>query len=142
EGRTEGMNKKYKNPDNDPEGDWRNDNATVATPSAKDRYAIQSPFTGEIHYPGSRAWGHPRTSIKKWLEDWGSKYSEVDLKDGRPKALLLKGSPVPVIGNIEILDNNPVVKDSKVMNSTAVKAASKKAEKILETSPWPPFYFG
>jgi adenine-specific DNA-methyltransferase len=142
EDRTEGMNKKYKNPDNDPEGDWRNDNATVATPSAKDRYAIQSPFTGEIHYPGSRAWGHPKKSIKKWLEDWGSKYSEVDLKDGRPKALLLKGCPVPAIGNVEILDNNPIVKDSKVMNTTAVKAASKIAEKILETSTWPIFYFG
>lgn len=91
------MNKKYKNPDGDPEGLWRNDNSTVSTPSKKDRYAVQSPFTGEIHYPGSRAWVHPKKSMHKWLEEWGSTYVEVDFKDGRPKALLVKDSPVPAI---------------------------------------------
>lgn len=142
EDRTVGMNKKYKNPDNDPEGNWRNDNATVATPSPKDRYAIQSPFTGEIHYPGSRAWGHPKKSIWRWLEQWGSKYIEVDLKDGRPKALLIQDSPIPSISNREILDNNPVVKKSQITDSPVIKLARKNAEKVLKNGSWPFLYFG
>lgn len=142
EDRTEAMNKKYKNPDNDPLGLWRNDNATVATPSEKDRYGIQSPFTGEIHYPGSRAWVHPKRSIRRWLEEWGSKYTLVDLHDGRPKALLLKGSPIPTIQNGQNLDNESVVSDSLVMGSEVIKTARGRAETILENQPWPSFYFG
>lgn len=142
EDRTEGMNKKYKNPDNDPDGDWRNDNATVATPSKKDRYAIQSPFTGEIHYPGSRAWVFPKKSMLRYLEQWDVKYIEVDLKDGRPPALLIKDSPIPLINDPESLDNDPVIRNQKVMSSPAVLAAKAKATKILEKGPWPLLYFG
>lgn len=142
EDRTEGMNKKYKNPDNDPDGDWRSSDSTVSTPSQKDRYAIQSPFTGELHYPGSRAWGNPKKSIKEALEQWGSKYAEVDLLDGRPKALLIKGSPKPSVINPEILDNNPVVSCIEVTESEIVVAARKKAEKVLHEGVWPFLFFG
>ncbi len=61
--REEGMNAKYRNPDNDPYDIWRSSDATVATPSEKDRYAIQSPFTGALHYPGSRAWSNRKSDI-------------------------------------------------------------------------------
>jgi adenine-specific DNA-methyltransferase len=142
ENRTEGMNKKYKNPDNDPEGLWRSSDATVATPSIKDRYGIQSPFTGEIHYPGSRAWTHPKKSMLNWLEKWGMKYEEIDLKDGRPKALLLKRSPIPNIKNIDILDNSPIVHDEVVSKSKIIALACSTAKKILAKGPWPILYFG
>ncbi len=142
EDRTEGMNKKYKNTDNDPEGDWRPDNSTVSTPSDKDRYAIQSPFTGELHYPGSRAWVLPKKTMRETLELWGSNYIEVDLKDGRPTALLIKGSPVPKISNLNLLDNNPVVSQKNVTESSAVAISKKNAEKILDKGPWPALYFG
>ena len=45
------MNSKYKNPDNDPNGLWVGDNPVASTPAKRDRYAIQSPFTGALHYP-------------------------------------------------------------------------------------------
>ena len=73
-GRTEQMNAKYKNPDNDPEGLWRDDNPVARTKSDKDRYAIQSPFTGALHYPGTGSWRNTKRNMKSFLEAWGSKY--------------------------------------------------------------------
>jgi len=142
EERTEEMNKKYRNPDHDPNGSWRSSDSTVSTPSPKDRYGIQSPFTGEIHYPGSRAWVHPRKSIRKWLEEWGSSYIEVDLKDGRPKALLVKDSPIPIIPSSQNLDNEPVVSVSEIIAAQAIQASKDRATKILKDRPWPLLYFG
>ena len=50
--RTEEMNSKYSNPDNDPEGNWTSGDPCARTKSEKDRYAIQSPFTGDLHIRG------------------------------------------------------------------------------------------
>lgn len=84
--------KRYSNPDNDPEGDWREGNLTARSYSAKDDYAIQSPFSGEVHYPpGNRVWSHPKKNILKWLSEWGTEYEERDIRDGKVPALMCKG---------------------------------------------------
>lgn len=53
--RTDSMNAKYKNPDNDPLGDWRSDNAYAADANTHQGmvYAIQHPFTGKLLYPSN-----------------------------------------------------------------------------------------
>ena len=107
--RTDQMNAKYKNPDNDPEGLWRDDNPIARTKSDKDRYAIQSPFTGALHYPGTGSWRNTKKNMKAYLEAWGTKYIEKDLGDGRPKALVMKGAAIPAIPEEHNLDNNPVI---------------------------------
>lgn len=90
--RSDQDNKRYSNVDNDPLGDWREGNLTARTYSAKADYAIQSPFTGELHYPpGSRAWSHPKKNIVGWLAEWGTEYEEVDIGDGKAPALMCKG---------------------------------------------------
>lgn len=140
--RDEAMNAKYKNPDGDPEGIWRDDNATVATPSEKDRYAIQSPFTGALHYPGARAWAHPKKSMKQWLEAWGSAYAERDLGDGRPKALVIKGAAIPPIPADANLDDRPVVELAEAAEADgALAAARAAAEQLRAESVWPMLYF-
>ncbi|MCK6694584.1 MAG: site-specific DNA-methyltransferase, partial [Thermoanaerobaculia bacterium] len=88
EGRSDQMNRKYKNFDNDPYGPWRSDNATSRDRRDHDRYGIQSPFTGAIHYPGTPSWRVPRTKIQAFLEEWGSIYLLKDIGDGRPKAFV------------------------------------------------------
>lgn len=86
-------NIRYSNPDNDPEGDWREGNLTARTYSSKDDYAIQSPFTGDFHYPaGNGAWRHPKRNVLQWLQEWGAVYEQRDIGDGRAKALVLKDS--------------------------------------------------
>ncbi|HEU0018925.1 MAG TPA: DNA methyltransferase [Thermoleophilaceae bacterium] len=111
---------RYGNPDADPEGAWREGNLTARTHSAANDYAIQSPFTGEIHYPaGSGAWRHPKRNIKAWLEEWGSEYREVDIDDGRTKALLTGPAP------------------DEIYDSTVEAARS-----LLARGSWPFLWFG
>jgi adenine-specific DNA-methyltransferase len=89
--RTDADNRRYGNPDDDSHGLWREGNLTARTWAESGDYAIQSPFTGEMHYPaGEGAWRHPKRNIKAWLEEWGSTYSERAIADGKVKALVLK----------------------------------------------------
>lgn len=90
--RSESDNLRYGNPDDDPVGQWREGNLSARTWSEKGDFAIQSPFTGELHYPaGEGAWRHPKRNIKHWLEEWGSTYEERVLHDGRVNGLLIEG---------------------------------------------------
>lgn len=140
--RSAAMNAKYKNPDHDPAGDWKsNGDPTVATPTPRDRYAIQSPFSGALHYPGARAWSHPKKKMKEWLQAWGSSYEERDLGDGRAKALVLCTSPIPELPTDTNLDNHPVVHSDEVFHHPVLTAARTKAEHVRDTQVWPMLYF-
>jgi adenine-specific DNA-methyltransferase len=88
-------NARYSNPDRDPRGDWREGNLTARSYAAKDDYAIQSPFTGALHYPaGHGAWRHPKRHIIQWLSAWGTSYEERDIGDLRRPALMMTGDLV------------------------------------------------
>jgi adenine-specific DNA-methyltransferase len=119
--RSESANSRYRNPDDDPAGLWREHDLTARTPSAKDQYAIQSPFTGKLYYPpGFRSWSHPKANIRKWLQEWGSDYDEVDIGDDKAPALLAKGG------------------SSDGLPDRVVKAANKR----LAKKSWPFVWFG
>lgn len=139
--REDATNSKYKNPDKDPEGLWRNDNATVATVVEKDIYAIQSPFTGALHYPGARAWSFPKKTMKEWLEQWGSKYIEKSIGDGRVSALVIKDAPIPTVHVDRNLENNPVVESEDVFNSPVIQLSREAAINIMQYNVWPILYF-
>jgi adenine-specific DNA-methyltransferase len=115
--RTTSQNSRYSNPDNDPRCQWREGMLAVRTWVAKDDYAIQSPFTGDLHYPqGKSAWRHPKRHIKSWLEEWGSPYVEQDRGDDHAPALILKNG--------------------------FSRATQQAAERVLEAGPWPFIWFG
>lgn len=115
--RTASQNSRYSNPDDDPRDLWREGMLHVRTWVAKDDYQIQSPFTGEPHYPpGKSAWRHPKRDIKRWLEQWGSQYVEKDLDDGHAPALVLADG----------------------FSTKNQKAAAK----VLKKGPWPFIWFG
>ncbi|SEV85330.1 site-specific DNA-methyltransferase [[Clostridium] fimetarium] len=132
--RTEQMNANYSNPDGDSEGVWTSGDPCARTRSDKDRYAIQSPFTGDLHYPGSGSWRNTKKNMKEFLEAWGSKYTEKDLGDGRPKALVLKGASLPQIMESQNLDNNPVVvliEKDEIIKKAEKKALGIKGKKVM-----------
>lgn len=115
--RTTTQNSRYSNPDNDPRGLWREGPLVARTWVAKDDYAIQSPFTGEFHYPqGKTAWRHPKRNIKAWLAEWGTDYIEQTLGDDQAPALVLK-------------------------NGFSAETR-REAQQVLETGPWPFIWFG
>ena len=125
--RTAKTNRRFNNPDDDPEGDWQWGDLTAATQSPSTVFAIQSPFTGIRHDPKRRAWANRKAQLKEWLELWGSKYQELDIGDGLAPALVLKGwSP----------------DGSDLSNRRVIEAARKKATHRLARNNWPILYFG
>lgn len=120
----------YKNKDRDPNGPWLG--VAPWGPSRKTHmgmvYGVQSPFTGELHYPpGSRCWGFEKPTIKSWVEQWGSAYEERDLKDGFVPALVLKGARDPRRGSS---DSDPVVLRARA-----------RAERVRDHKVWPQLFF-
>lgn len=54
--RTEEMNKRYSNPDNDPRGPWTSSDLTVKTASESYMYPIETPSGRVVHPTASRSW--------------------------------------------------------------------------------------
>jgi|GEM_PF-262680 len=138
EARTEKMDSIYLNPDDDLEGRWFPGDITAASGDAKSAYGIQSPFTGEIHYPKARFWSPSKDSIKKALEKYGSEYEEKEIGDGvvfvgknnktqKVKALVLKGVDF---------------KDGKLVGGEeALSLSRQKALGVIAGKNWPELVF-
>lgn len=129
--RSEKANARFGNPDRD-NGEWKQGDltGTGADSHPTALYAVQSPFTGELHYPGeNRCWAFEKKRLKEWLEEWGSTYEERDLRDDRPKALCIRGAPVR--GQKGFNPSHP-----------ALKSAAESAENRLAAGKWPRLYFG
>jgi adenine-specific DNA-methyltransferase len=126
--RGENYLKRFKNPDNDPLGAWIVGDSSSQTPIYSMVYAIQNPFTGNLCEPPTGShWRFAKSRMKEFLEGWGSEYQEVDIKDGKSPALLIKKF---LNQNLE----NP-------LNDLAIQASSQKAQAILEKGPWPKIIF-
>lgn len=139
--RDEEMNKGFSNPDNDPDGEWSAKDPTAREHRTSTAYAVQSPFTGYLHYPNgeyrfngdlpeTRAhWtGVTKKEMRKYLEEWGAPYEERDIGDGRGPALVLAKSGVT-------LTKYDPEKDS------VFTRARKKANARLGADNWPILYF-
>jgi adenine-specific DNA-methyltransferase len=125
--RKESTNRRFNNPDNDPLGPWQWGDLTGKDYQKSASYHVQSPFTGKLYDPGRRHWANKKTQMKKWLEEWGIKYEEVETDADRPAALVVKGwSP----------------KNSDKQNDKVIAASRKKALTILERGQWPILYWG
>lgn len=142
EERTAAMDAIYDNPDDDPEGLWDSKktggNPTAASGDAKAAYGIQSPFTGEMYYPGANFWRSSKKSMKEWLEEWGSEYEEKLIgddvsmldKNGKTvhvKALVLKGCKF--------------AEGQAVNSATLLKKSRIAAQKIYDRGQWPKLFF-
>jgi adenine-specific DNA-methyltransferase len=130
--RSEKANRRFGNADNDVMGEWKQGDLAAQGEHTHRKmvYAIQSPFTGELHYPpDGRHWRNEKRRVKGWLQAWGSEYVEKDLADGKSKALVIRNAPVP--GEEGFSDSN-----------AALRKARKAADKKLAAGSWPALYFG
>ena len=68
--RTEEMNKRYKNPDNDPRGDWKSGDLVAAGERKGGHYIVQNPFTLEEHdVPSGKHWAFSEPRMREMLND-------------------------------------------------------------------------
>ncbi len=130
--RTAEMNARYKSPDGDPKL-WKSKDASGSKAQKNQTmvYAIQSPFTGKLHYPqpGS-CWRTAQRQLLMWIQEWGSEYELKDLDDAteRAKVIGVKPSNVPAVKGIVL--------------KTPLPESRRKAEEVLEAGVWPQLYFG
>ncbi len=130
--RTDRMNAKYKNPDKDPLGDWRPDNAYAAGANTHQGmvYAIQHPFTGKLLYPsGGSHWRYQQDEMLSILCGWCA-YELRELDDTHERAAICGVADGAV---------RPGVK--AIMLAEPFEAAREKAAAVLKKGPWPRFFF-
>lgn len=126
--RTDAMNARYTNPDNDPEGSWKSGDATAPEYRKTGTYAIQSPFTGKLYYPTRGHWRIETSAMKRSIELWGSEYVALKLDDNcEAKALVLKGCK---------FDKGEPIADQQVLIE-----ARKRALAIMKRGQWPNLVF-
>ena len=130
--RTESMDSKYKNPDNDPKGAWRN--IVASAPNANTHqgmvYAIQNPISGKYVYPPQgRCWSLGQDQMLSAMCQWCD-YELIDLKDYEDRARVC---------------NVTVDEVRKDVFAIAIKgdlqAAKEKAKTIYREGPLPEFFF-
>ena len=130
--RTQEMNAKYSNPDDDPLGDWQNTSAFA--PGAVTHqgmvYAIQHPFTGEYLYPTAAAcWRYKQEDMLEYMNGW-CQYKLEDLHDEEMRA---------EVCGITADKVRPDVKG--IVLAQSLDCSKERAEKILKSGPWPRFFF-
>ena len=129
--RTQEMNAKYKNPDND-SSPWRTDNAFASDAATHQGmvYAIQHPFTGEMIYPSTNAhWRHQQDEILRIMNGW-CKYELKALDDAAKRAEICGVSPNEIKQGVKA-----------IVLSESLEISSKKAREVYDKGPWPRYFF-
>ena len=130
--RTKAMDSKYKNPDNDPQGDWQNTTAFAPGGSTHQGmvYAVQHPFTGKMMYPTMDAhWRYSQETMLEIMNGWAS-YKLFNLHDEVER------------GRVCGLSADEVRKDvPSIILADSLEIAKSNAEKIYNRGQWPRFYF-
>ena len=130
--RTEEMDSKYKNPDNDPQGAWQN--TTAFAPGGTTHqgmvYAIQHPFTGKMLYPTQDAhWRYQQDQMLEIMCGWCD-YELKELDDADKRAAVCGISPDEVRQGVKA-----------IVLSQSLDVSAQKAKEVYERGQWPRFYF-
>ena len=116
-----------KNPDSDPQGPWSSGNPTGPGGRESSDYGLQSPEDGHMYYPAAnRHWGWEKKKIRKWVEDWGTKYEEIVDPNCHQRSLVIKGS---------------TIRKGKVFTPTNILAKAQRAAAMKRKGVWPFLYF-
>ncbi|MFW5891553.1 MAG: site-specific DNA-methyltransferase, partial [bacterium] len=67
--RTEEMDERYKNPDNDPRGPWKSSDLSVKRVTPKDIYEIRTPSGRKVLPPQGRSWVVSEEKFEEMVED-------------------------------------------------------------------------
>lgn len=129
--RTEGMNARYGNPDNDIDF-WTSSDAFGPNAATHQGmvYAIQHPFTGEMIYPYNAAcWRYEQQDMLDIMNGWCD-YELRDLDDAAERARVC---------GISVEEVRPGVLG--IVLKENLEISKKKAQAVYERGQWPKFYF-
>src|SRR5699024_793718 len=133
--RTDEMNSRYKNPDNDPRGPWSSSDLTVKTYSAEYDYPITTPSGKIINPPKSRCWRTSKENFMKLVEENRVWFGENGDNVPRLKRFLSdvkQGiTPVSIWSHTEVSHNQEARKEITSLLDDA-DFATPKPEKLLQ----------
>lgn len=133
--RTEEMNSRYKNPDNDPRGLWKAGDCSVKTYSASCDYPITTPSGRVVNPPSGYCWRFSKekfaelvTDNRIWFGKEGNNVPAIkrflsDVKEGITAMTIWKYT--------EVGHNQDAKKETKAFNSESV-FATPKPERLIE----------
>lgn len=129
--RTEEMDSKYKNPDNDI-NPWTSSDAFAPGASTHQGmvYAIQHPFTGELIYPyNGSCWRYQQDTMLEIMNGW-TQYELKDIGDADRRAQICGISVNDVRANVKA-----------IVLTKPFDEAKADATIVLKRGQWPRFYF-
>lgn len=129
--RTEEMDSKYSNPDNDVMP-WTSSDAFAADAATHQGmvYAIQHPFTGKLIYPYNGAhWRYSQQEMLKYMSGWCS-YELKDLHDEKKRAAVCGISEKEIRSDVQA-----------IVLSESLEISATKAQAVYDRGQWPRFYF-
>jgi adenine-specific DNA-methyltransferase len=133
--RTEEMDKRYKNPDNDPRGPWTSGDLSVKTYSKNTDYPSTTPAGKIFNPPSGYSW---RVSITKYQEMLSEKriwFGKEGFSSPRIKRFLSEVQSGSISKTIwqrdEVGDNQDAKREVKAFNDTEV-FATPKPERLIE----------
>nr|WP_255718259.1 site-specific DNA-methyltransferase [Corynebacterium sp. ACRPO] len=128
--RTAEMDARYSNPDGDPRGPWKSDNANAPTAGRRQHpstFGIQHPITGDMIYPSKGScWRFSASRMLEIMRGWGRyEFGENTEDEVRGRKAVLKSG-------VEFRDD---VKPLVIPDWG--KEDWLRAEEILDSGPWP-----
>ncbi len=133
--RTLEMNKRYKNPDDDPRGPWKSSDLSVKTYSASTDYPITTPTGRIVNPPKGYCWRYSQENFEKmvsenriWFGNSGNNVPSIK----RFLSEVQQGSVSKTIWNrSEVDDNQKAKRESREFNDSDV-FATPKPERLIQ----------
>lgn len=129
------MDVRYKNPDNDPRGDWQSDNLSVKTYSANSDYPIITPSGRVVNPPKGRSWVLSKERFAEFVADnriWFGKDGNNTPRIKRFLSEVKQGMTSMTIWKYtEVGHTQDAMKEVKAINSISV-FATPKPERLIE----------
>ncbi len=133
--RTEAMDNRYKNPDNDPRGPWTSGDISVRTYNPDTDYEITTPSGRKIKPAKSRCWSYQRPEFERLCEDNRIWFGEDGNNAPRLKRFLSEVQDGAVSKTlwyrIEVGDNQEAKRETKQFNDDDV-FATPKPERLIQ----------
>jgi len=133
--RTEDMNARYKNPDNDPRGVWKSSDFSVKTYSANNDYPITLPSGRIVYPPQSRCWVNNKEKFQELIADNRIWFGESGNNVPSVKKFLTEVQDGSVSKTIwfrsEVGDNQEAKKEVKAFEDESV-FGTPKPERLIE----------
>lgn len=133
--RTESMDNRYKNPDNDPRGPWTSGDCSVKTYSANTDYPITTPSGRIVNPPSGYCWRYSKERFAELVQDNRIWFGENGNNVPRIKRFLSDVQVGTVSKTIwyrtEVGDNQEAKREVKVFDNTSVFSTPKPERLIM-----------